>query len=112
MVVLTDAQLDFLARAASWKFDVDFKVTHGDSAVFTGDGVDDLDSLISRIQSTVPLAPRIQVDVGKLFSQYVFVGVEDIIALKSRYIEIYGTVSKPQTPFESTVGIAVEIQIE
>ena len=111
MVVLTDAQLDFMARAASWKFNVDFRVTSGDPVVFTGDGVDDLDALISRIQSTAPLPVRMQLDVGKLFSQYVAVTVDDVVALRQRYIDIYGTVSKPQTPFQQTTGEAVEIQI-
>jgi hypothetical protein len=91
-VVLTDAQLDFLARTISWKFDCDLRDT-GDSVVITGDGVDDLDRLLGLFDRT----PRIRVaaDVGAQFSQYVYVGRDDILALKARYIAIYGTVDKP-----------------
>jgi hypothetical protein len=91
-VVLTDAQLDFLARTISWKFDCDLRDT-GDSVVITGDGVDDLDRLLYLIDHT----PRIRVaaDVGAQFSQYVYVSRDDVQALKDRYIAIYGTVDKP-----------------
>ena len=101
-VVLTDAQLDALARRASWTFDVDFR-DRNDSVVFFGDGVDDLDSLIVAVEGNI-FTPRILCDVGILFSGYVRVTVEDVKALKARYIEVWGTVSKPSWWIDPATG--------
>ena len=97
-VKLTDAQLTLLAKQASWKFDLGIKDARNfnDSVVYTGDGVDDLDGLISRLQSlNGNTAYRLQVDIGSLFSSYVTVSLDDVVALRSKYISIFGTVNKP-----------------
>jgi hypothetical protein len=108
-VVLKPAQIDFLARAASWKFDIDFKDHIGDPVTYFGDGVDDLDALIIRLSGTFVIPPRVLCDVGKLFSQYIAVGVPDIEALRDRYIEIWGTVAKPPVVEDFKKGTASEI---
>lgn len=100
-VVLTDIQLERLARTAEWKFDVSFKNERGadDAVVYTGDGVDDLTKLIDRLESmtTSGGAARYKIlcDTGDLFSNYVIVTVDDVHALRAKFIEIWGTVSKP-----------------
>lgn len=100
-VVLTDDQLESLARKAEWKFDVSFKNERGadDAVVYTGDGVDDLTKLISRLESmtTSGGTPRYKIlcDTGGLFSNYVIVTVDDVYALRAKFIEIWGTVAKP-----------------
>jgi len=102
--VLTTEQLAYLAQSAQWKFDVSFKNERGadDAVVFTGDGVDDLTQLITRLEGmTVSNGfSRVKVlcDTGKLFSNYVIVTTEDVIALRQRFIETWGTVSKPSYP--------------
>lgn len=106
-LVLTDAQLDRMARSASWTFDVDFH-DRSDSVVFYGDGVDDLNSLLVAVQGNIK-TPKIVCDVGSLFSSYKIVTVEDIQALKDKYISIWGTVSKP--PYwerSSKIGVGEE----
>lgn len=107
-VVLTTEQIDWLAKTASWKFDVDFKDLR-DSVTFFGDGVDDLDSLLNKLNGPLVRQPRIICDVGRLFSSWVQVTVDDIYALRARYIEIYGTVAKPLVYYEPTPGTSIEV---
>jgi hypothetical protein len=100
-VVLTDAQIDFLVKCAAWKFDVAIKDARNasDSSVYAGDGVDDLDRLINLLEgNTLPNGAtqmRVTCDVGRTFSQYITVTVDDVYALRARYIQFWGTVNKP-----------------
>ena len=48
MLLTADQQRD-IARRAIWYFDCFFGALSEDSVVFTGDGVEDLDRLISRL---------------------------------------------------------------
>lgn len=99
-----------MAKAASWKFDVDFKDLR-DTVTYTGDGVDDLDHLIGRLEGPFFQQPKIYCDVGKLFSSYVLVTVDDVRALRQRYIEVNGTVDKPQVYYDVRQGSAVELAV-
>lgn len=100
-VSLTDEQIDYLARSASWKFDVSFRDGRNavDSTVYTGDGMDDLSKLISVLEdSTLPNGSRefrMMCDVGSLFSNWVTATVDDVYALRSRYIAVWGSTDKP-----------------
>ena len=107
-VVLTTEQIDWLAKTASWKFDVDFQDLR-DSTTFTGDGVDDLDALINRLTGPLYRQPKVLCDVGKLFSSWTIVSVDDVYALRERYIEIHGTASKPPEYYDMPPGNVVEI---
>jgi hypothetical protein len=107
--LLSDAQIDRLAQVASWKFDIDYKDYRTDPVVFTGDGVDDLDKLIVQLSGTFVIQPRVLCDVGSLFSDWRKANVDDVIALKAKYITYYGTVSKPETPWSIPNGSATEI---
>lgn len=114
-VALTIEQLAYLAGVASWKFDVSFKNERGadDAVVFTGDGVDDLTALINRLEgmTTTNGYSRVKVicDTGKLFSNYVPVTVDDVYALRQKYIETWGTVNKPDYNYRSAPGVATPI---
>lgn len=100
-VVLTAAQLDYMARSASWKFDVSVKDARNayDSVVYTGDGMDDLTKLIDYLENlTLANGARqfkMQCDVGATFSNWVNVTIDDVYALRARFIEIWGSVAKP-----------------
>ena len=107
-MALTQEQIDWLAKTASWKFDVDFRDLR-DSVTYTGDGVDDLDMLINRLTGPLFQQPRILCDIGKLFSSWVPVTVDDIQALRLRYIEINGTVGKPLSYYDTPPGHVTEI---
>ena len=106
--VLTEEQLDWLAKTASWKFDVDFKDLR-DSVTYAGDGVDDLTALINRLEGPLVRQPRVLCDVGKLFSSWIIVTVDDVHALRQRYIEINGTVGKPPSYYDRRPGTTVEV---
>ena len=110
MVVLLPEQIDFMAKAACWKFDVDFKDLR-DSVVYEGSGVGDLDRLIATLEGPLMQQPKVLCDVGKLFSSYVLVTVDDVYALRQRYIEVYGTVNKPQIYYDVRQGSAVSLAI-
>lgn len=100
-VVLTAQQLDYLARSAAWKFDVSHKDARNaqDSVIHTGDGMDDLTRLIDFLESkTLPNGStmyRIQCDTGGTFSNWITVTIDDVYALRQRFIEIWGSVAKP-----------------
>jgi hypothetical protein len=105
-VVLTNAELDFLARQASWKFDFN-PMDGNDSFVLAGDGVDDLDRLTTRIQGLKRF--KLTLDVGRQFDVPKPVTLEDVAALRAAYVAIHGAVDKPQEPFENSPGHATEL---
>ena len=88
-----------IAQRAIWYFDIFFGAMTGDSAVFTGDGVDDLDRLIGRLNNNAIYnrSPdqRFMVDVGILYADYRACDIEDIMAIKEQYIAFHGNVDKP-----------------
>jgi len=103
-VGLTQEQIDYLAQRAYWKFDVHENYRNGrgfDPVAIVGDGVDDLDQLISRLQFYGTANTKIMADVGSLFSVYIESSLDDVYALKAAYINTWGTVSKPDY-WEST----------
>lgn len=65
----------------------------GDSRVVSGDGVDDLDRLLSTL-SGYPNG-RFSIDVGVLDSSFRPCDIEDIQALRTAFVAVYGTVAKP-----------------
>ena len=107
-VVLTQNQLQFLASTYAWKFDLGIRDArnYNDSVVYTGEGVEDLDSLIARLEglNSVPTSYILSVDVGSLFSDYVKVTLDDVYALKQTYISTFGNVNRPGIPFN--VGLS------
>lgn len=103
---LTQEQIEYVAQRANWYFEVytnDIAFGSGDSYIITGDGVDDLDRLLS----LMPIYPngRYSVDVGALYSNYQRVDVADVTAIKEAYIAYYGTVDKPGPPTPQTEAI-------
>ena len=95
---LTPQQQSSLARRACWYFDCYFGVP-GDSVVFTGEGVADLDSLIDRLtfNGTTNFArnQRFLCDVGSQYSEWRPFDVNDVEAIKSYYIAFWGDVNRP-----------------
>jgi hypothetical protein len=98
-----------MASAASWKFDVDFR-DRTDAVTYTGDGVEDLNQLIVRLSGTFVVQPRILCDVGSLFSDWRQATIDDVYALKEKYLELNGTVNKPAWPWTEPHGNSTEIQ--
>lgn len=98
-MLLTQEQIEYQAQKASWYVEVntrDLNFGSGDGYIVTGDGVEDLDRLIS----LMPIYPNGQfsIDVGTQYSSFRPCDIEDIQAIRAAYIEFYGTVNKPGFP--------------
>ena len=98
-MLLTPAEHRDIARRAIWYFDCYFGFLSEDSVVFTGDGVEDLDRLISRLNNNAnsnrTLNQRFMCDVGTQYSSYKPFDVEDVVAIREQYIAFYGDVNRP-----------------
>lgn len=97
-MLLTQAEIDDQAKRACWYVQADLRDVNvpGDPYIITGDGVDDLDRLISYM----PIYPRarFEINVGNLFEAYKQCDIEDIRAIRTAYIAYYGNVNKPGNP--------------
>ena len=92
---LTADQQRYLARKAQWYFDVYLGRQSGDSSVYTGDGVDDLDRLIALLNGTHAPDSRFMCDVGKQYSDWRAFDAQDVEAVRSYYVQFYGLTDKP-----------------
>ena len=89
-----------MARKAYWYFDCDFGVGTGESSVFTGDGLEDLNSFISRLSDAqryggINPYSRFLADVGTITSDWQPFDLDDVKAIRTYYVEVYGYVNKP-----------------
>lgn len=100
-MLLTPAQHRDIARRAQWYFDCYFGALQADNVVFTGDGIDDLDKLISRLTDDAAnnhvQGKRFTCDVGVIYSDYRPFDIEDVGAIRAQYVAFYGSVNKPNT---------------
>ena len=67
--------------------------------VFTGDGVEDLDRLISRLtdnaaQNFIP-RQKFMCDCGTQYSDWRPFDLSDVIAIRAAFVEFYGPVNRP-----------------
>lgn len=97
-MLLTPEQHKAIAQRAQWYFDCYFGPP-GDSVVFTGDGVEDLDQLISRLnanaQYNLQLNQRFMCDVGTQYSDWRNFDIEDVYAIRQQFLDYYGDVNRP-----------------
>lgn len=114
---LTQEQINTQAKKASWYVEIDNRraVDGGDVYVVTGDGVDDLNRLLS-LMPTLRVA-TFRIDTGVHNDAWVSCNIADIQAIKTAFIEFYGTVSKPGFPpfdrkFMKLAGPQVQIQVQ
>ena len=115
MLLTSDQQRD-IARRAIWYFDCYFGPP-GDSVVFTGDGVEDLDRLISRLNENAAdnrvRNQRFLCDVGTQYSDWRPFDIEDVVAIRQQYIAYYGNVNRPNVySTGSNTAIPIEIEVE
>jgi hypothetical protein len=101
---LSDAQIHFLAGKGSWIINAELRQAPlgpvlaeavGDCNVMAGQGVSDF----NRVQQYMNMYPwgRFSVDVGgpDSFSEYVYIGTNDIIRWRDAFITMWGTVDRP-----------------
>lgn len=127
-MLLTCAEHRDIARRAIWYFDCYFGHLSQDSVVFTGDGIEDLDRLISRLNENAAhnfaLNQRFMCDVGSQYSSYKPFDICDVYAIREQYLAFHGNVNRPNvysagsntafpTPIpESFVGSSPQVTIE
>ena len=111
-MLLTPVQQQALAQKAHWYFDCYFGAALSESVVFTGDGLDDLDRLISRITANATDNPargqRFLCDVGGTFSDWRPFDLEDLNAIRQLYVYYHGVTDKPDA-YQSETGSAVAL---
>jgi hypothetical protein len=97
---LSGTEHNLIAQRASWFFDVFPNDTNdrGDSSVFAGDGLDDLNQVIAFVGSH----PRCKIICeagtaapGATFARMAQCDIQDIYSVKTAYIAFYGSVNKP-----------------
>jgi len=112
-MLLTPEQQRLLARRAQWYFDCYFGPP-GDYVTFTGDGVDDLDSLIARLNTNAQYNfnrnQRFLCDVGGQYSDWRNFDIEDVYAIRYYFIQYYGDVSRPNV-YAAGSNVAIPIEI-
>ena len=98
MLLTEDQRLKIVTRAF-WLFDVHFGGPNENTVVFFGDGVDDFDQLISRLeinrQYNRARGQFIYCDVGDSYSSWRPADLEDILDMRDKFISIYGNIRKP-----------------
>ena len=98
-MLMTHEQHRDIARRANWYFDCYFGALSEDSVVFNGDGVADLDRMISRLQDNALNNPiRKQTflcDVGGQYSDWRPFDISDAQAIREEFIKFYGDVNRP-----------------
>jgi len=101
-LMLSSEQIIYLATRGSWLINaelrqapLDRELGQGDCSVYAGQGVADFNT-VERLMNQFPWG-RFSVDVGgpDSFSVYIYIGTNDIGALRQKYIEIWGTVNRP-----------------
>jgi hypothetical protein len=110
---LTSEDQKSIARRASWFFDCDFGKDGSDSVVYTGDGVDDLDALISRMEfayshSGIGVKAKFLADTGSAYSSWKPFDIDDLKAIRGYYAQDYGPTDKPDA-YASQGGSAIEV---
>jgi hypothetical protein len=111
-MLLTSDQHRDIAQRAQWYFDCYFGPP-GDSVVFTGDGVEDLDELISRLNANAAQnfssVQRFMCNVGSQYSDWRQFDIEDVYAIKDQFLAYHGNVNRPDV-YSTGSNAAIAIQ--
>lgn len=100
-ITLTQEQIDKTAGRAWFFFlvydyyNLYLDAAEGDATVITGQGVDTLDQIIGFFERPFPSRFTIDLDVGGVTPDMRRVNVDDVRAIKTAYIALWGDVSKP-----------------
>lgn len=101
---LTDNDVFVVARRGEWKIDLNRGQMTGDSAIYVGDGIDDLDRVSAVIASGTNAGAKLMIDVGAFdqlnpgpdfAAQWRFFDLEDLARIRAKYIQLWGPVDKP-----------------
>jgi hypothetical protein len=105
-VLLTPEEINFVAQKAQWYFDVQTQPFSGEnSVIITGDGVDDLDRMLSLFDIHHRMV--VTVDVGRGSSDHRPCSLSDIQAIRAAFVGFHGEVDRvpasvrPPSAFET-----------
>ena len=94
---MTDREIDTVARRAQWYFDLYFGdiLERQDSAVYTGQGVPDLNRVIALMEGTGSHPGfRFLCDVGFTSGDFKRFDLEDLYRLRTKFQALYGDVAR------------------
>lgn len=101
-----DEELQAVAERAFFHFDVDQRDVRDSAFIMAGDGVDDLDRVISMMEDDPRM--RVQLDTSASNSSWRQMAIEDVRELRGYFIDFYGTVNKPDV-YDIPPGKAVQL---
>lgn len=92
--ILTTEQQEAIARKGYWNFEFYAGLGSQDSVTLPGDGVDDLDQLLARLE--IPLARQnyLKVDVGSQEPAFRFCNRADVLAIRNAFVALYGEANR------------------
>ena len=90
--MIDQAIINRLAAAGSWYFDCHLG-DQSDTVVYTGDGVDDLDRLLAKLDGNPKMT--MVLDVGFDSSQWEVATRADVVRLRSAFVAKWGSEPKP-----------------
>lgn len=96
-MLLTDREVDTVARRGYWYFDLYFGdiLERQDSTVYTGQGVPDLNRVIALMEGTGSRPGfRFLCDVGFTSGDFKRFDLEDLHRLKGKFQVLYGNVAR------------------
>lgn len=96
-----------IARKAHFLFEVNFGLFSGDSVLLPGDGVDDLDQLISKIESGTFQRMKLSVDMGRDYAAFRNCDLEDLKAIRAAYVGLYGAIAKLGAIYRPPAGFGL-----
>jgi len=103
-VKLTDQDVYVVARRGEWKIDLYLGQNTGNSSIYVGDGIDDLDRVAGLIASGTNAGAKLMIDVGAyaqlnpgpdFAAQWRFFDLEDLTRIRTMYISLWGPVNRP-----------------
>ena len=110
-MLMTHEQHRDVARRANWYFDCYFGALSEDSVCFNGDGVEDLDRLISRLTDNLAnnrsRNQKFMCDVGGQYSDWRPFDIADVQAIRAEYVAVYGEVNRPDV-YANRTGSAIQ----
>lgn len=110
----------YIAQRGQWYLDCAFSPRHspmafGDSVVFTGQGLADLNRTIGVVATTPPVHITCEVGtagtimLGNAFPKYERCDLEDLYAIKEHYIAFHGSLDKVDA-YRQPPGAATEVR--
>lgn len=112
---LTSDEHAYIAKRGQWYLDCAVSprqspTAFGDSVVYTGQGLSDLNRTISTVASSPGIRVTCEVGsagtilLGNAYPKYLECDIQDLYAIKEQFIAFYGSVDRPSAYREKNAG--------